>query len=338
MIFKSLFSSTVLCFIALTANAVAEVNVYSYRQPQLIEPLFKAFTVKTGIPVNMVFAEKGLVERLEQEGNLSPADVLLSSDVGTLVLAASKKLGQSVELPTLTDNIPSNMRDTNNLWFGLTLRARVVYASRDRVAQDAISYEELADPKFKGKICLRPGDHPYNLGLISWMISKQGEDKTKVWLQGLKANLATKPNGNDRAQAKAVAAGECDLAIANTYYMGLMTTNEKEPEQKEWAKATKIIFPASADLGTHFNISGMMLTAAAPHKDDALKLMEFLASDEGQQIYAAGNFEYPVNPKVQASEVVKSWGPFTPDPANVEAIAQNMAAASRMVEELNFNN
>ena len=238
------------------ARAEGSVNVYSYRQPSLIDPLFAAFTEKTGIQVRTVFAEAGLVERRAQEGRNSPADLLLTADVGRLVEAANRGLAQPVDSPAILDKVPSNLRDAGNQWFGLTMRARVVYASVERVQQEAISYEELADPKWKGKICVRPGNHPYNLGLIAAMIAHKGEDAARAWLTGLKANLAVKPSGNDRSQAKSVHAGECDIAIANTYYMGKMMTNDQEPEQKEWAKAVRIVFPSSPDFGTHVNISG----------------------------------------------------------------------------------
>jgi iron(III) transport system substrate-binding protein len=313
------------------------VNVYSYRQPSLIDPLFAAFTAKTGIEVRSVFAEKGLVERMQQEGELSPVDVLLTADVGRLTDAAAMELAQPVTSDAILANIPANLRDAGNQWFGLTMRARVVLASVERVKQGSISYEELADPKWKGKVCIRPGNHPYNLGLIGAMIAHKGEEATKAWLTGLKANLAVQPSGNDRAQAKSVAAGECDLAIANTYYMGLMQTNEKEPEQKDWAGAVHILFPSSPAMGTHVNISGMLLAKSAPNKDNALKLMEFLASNEAQQLYAAGNFEYPVNPQIAPSETVKAWGSFTPDSLNVAEFAKYEAAASRMVDEVHFN-
>lgn len=323
----------------ITASAFAEgvVNVYSYRQPQLVEPLFKAFTAKTGVDVKMVFAEKGLIERLEQEGTLSPADVLMSADVGRLVEAAEKGLAQPVASDSIKAAVPVSLRARDDQWFGLTMRARVVYASRDRVKQEAISYEELADPKWKGKICSRPFDHPYNLGLTAAMIAKIGETATKVWLEGLKANFAVKPNGNDRAQAKSVFAGECDLAIANTYYMGLMQTNEKEPEQKDWAKASKILFPASDAMGTHVNISGMLLTKNAPNKDNGVKLMEFLASDEAQSLYAAANFEYPVSATVKPSETVAAWGTLIPDSLNVADIAKNQRRAAELIAEVGMN-
>jgi iron(III) transport system substrate-binding protein len=320
------------------AQAVEVVNIYSYRQPELVQPLFDAFTKDTGIAVRMIYAEKGLIERLQQEGPLSPADLMLSSDVGRLVEAAADGLAQPVDDPAILSNVPENLRDADKQWFGLTMRARVVYASRERVAQNAISYEELAEPKWKGKICTRPGDHPYNLGLIGGMIARRGEAATKEWLAGVKANLAVRPSGNDRSQAKSVFAGECDLAFGNTYYVGLMATNEKEPEQKQWAAAIKVLFPSSTAMGTNVNISGMMLTKSSPNKANAVKLMEYLASPAAQKIYADGNFEYPVNPSVQASDIVKSFGVFQPDSVNLVEIAKNQAIAARLVDEVGFNN
>jgi iron(III) transport system substrate-binding protein len=319
------------------AQAEGEVNVYTYRQPSLINPLFEAFTAKTGIEVKAVFAEKGLVERLAQEGRNSPADLLLTADVGRLVEAANRGLAQPVTSPAILEKVPANLRDKDNQWFGLTMRARVIYASAERAKIDSITYEELADPKWKGKICVRPGEHPYNLNMFAAMIAHKGEDATREWLKGLKANLAIKPSGNDRAQAKSVFAGECDLAIANTYYMGKMMTNEEEPEQKEWAKAVKIIFPSSPEFGTHVNISGVLLAKNAPNKDNAIKFMEFLASDEAQRLYADGNFEYPVNPGIPPSDIVKSWGTFTPDTLNVAEIAKFEPAAVKLVDEVQFN-
>jgi iron(III) transport system substrate-binding protein len=319
------------------ANAAEEVNVYSYRQPELIDPLFAQFTKETGIQVKTIFAEKGLIERMEQEGALSPADILMTADVSRLVDAAEKNLAQPVELPAILDKVPASLRDIGNQWFGLTMRARVVYASRERVTDEKLSYEDLADPKWKGKICLRPGNHPYNLGLIAAVVAHKGEAAAKEWLTGLKANLAIKPSGNDREQAKSVFAGECDLAIANTYYMGVMQNNEKEPDQKEWAKSARIIFPSSREMGTHVNISGMLLAKNAPHKDNALKLMTYLASDAAQKLYANGNFEYPVNPAVPASETVVSWGSFTPDNLNVAEIAKFEKTAAKLVDEVQFN-
>ena len=226
--------ATLTAFAGAPASAAEEsVNVYSYRQPTLIQPLLEAFSKNTGIKVNFIFAEKGLVERMVQEGRNSPADVLLTADVGRLVDATSRGLSSPLNEASINDNIPANLRDPDGNWFGLTMRARVAYVAKARVSDTSLSYEDLALPKWKGKVCLRSGQHAYNLGLIAAMIAHKGDAKTKEWLQGLRGNLIGKPNGNDRSQAKSVHAGECDVAIANTYYMGKMLTNAEEPEQQQ---------------------------------------------------------------------------------------------------------
>ena len=318
-------------------DASGEVNVYSYRQPFLVDPLFEAFTKETGIKVNVVFAKKGLVERMAAEGANSPADVLLTVDIGRLTSAVKKGVSQAVTSATLSANIPEAYRDPAGHWFGLTRRARVVYASKERVPQTSITYEELADPKWKGKICIRSGQHVYNIALIASMIAHHGEEKTKTWLQGVKANLAGKPSGNDRAQVKRVYAGECDLAIGNTYYMAKMALNEKEPEQKEWAASVNMLFPNAGDRGTHVNLSGVVMARNAPNKDNALKLMEFLSSAKAQGIYASTNHEYPVADGIALSEMVKSWGELKADPIALSRIAELRARASELVDEVLFN-
>lgn len=330
-------SSMLLALACLPARAEQTVNIYSYRQPELINPLLRAFTQKTGIRTRLIFADNGLVERMAQEGANSPADLLLSTDVTRLVQAADEGLAQPVASEAILQHVPANLRDDKNRWFGLTMRARVAYVSKERVSQQAISYEELATPAWKGRICIRPGQHVYNLGLISAMIEHRGEDATRKWLKGLKANLAIKPSGNDRSQAKSVYAGECDLAIGNTYYMGKMMTNTEEPVQQEWAKAVRILFPSSAEMPTNVNISGMMLAKNAPNREAALQLMEFLASPEAQKIYAEANFEYPVSPDVAPAEIVQAWGKLTPDPMPVANIAKYMKRASELVDEVRFD-
>ena len=319
-------------------QAEETVNVYSYRQPSLIEPLLKRFSEQSGIEVNLIFAEKGLIERMVQEGSNSPADVLLTADVGRLVEAQNKELSQPVKDEAIIKNVPENLSDPGGHWYGLTMRARVAYVSRERVRVDHISYEELAEPKWKGKVCLRSGQHPYNLGLIAAMIARRGEAKTREWLAGLKANLAVRPSGNDRSQAKSVHAGECDVAIANTYYMGKMLTNTEEPEQQEWAKTVRILFPSSPEMGTHVNISGMLLARHAPHRENGVKLMRFLAEPAAQELYAEGNFEYPVNPSVKPSEIVQAWGDFAPDNLPIAEIARYERRASELVDEAGFDN
>ena len=331
------FALATLAGLGSTALAQGEVNIYSYRQPQLIDPLLKAFTDKTGIKTNVIFAAAGLNERLAAEGQNSPADLLFTVDAGRLSEAKDAGLTQPVNLPELAAAIPAQYRDPDNHWFGVTMRSRIVYASKDRVKQDSITYEELADPKWKGKICIRSGQHVYNTSLIATIIAHKGEAFAEEWLKGVKANLAHKPAGGDREQARDIYSGKCDLAIGNTYYMALMATNEKNPEQKAWGKAIKPLFPNANDRGSHVNISGMALAKHAPNKANALKLMEFLASDEAQKIYATANNEYPVNPKVPPSAIVQSWGPLKADALPLENIAKYRKRASELVDKVNFD-
>jgi len=313
-----------------------EVNVYSYRQPELIKPLTDAFTEKTGIEVNTVFLSKGMIERLEAEGDRSPADLVFTVDISRLAAVVNAGLTQPVNSQVLEQNIPAEMRDKDNHWFGLTARARIVYAAKDRVEDGAVTtYEDLADPKWKGRICIRSGLNAYNVALLSAVIAHHGEERAKAWLEGLKANLARKPQGNDRAQVKAIWAGECDISIGNTYYMAAML---KDEEQKQWAESVRIAFPTFEGGGTHMNISGMAMTKAAPNKENALKLMEFLASEEGQKIYAEINAEYPVLQSVPASDLVESWGAFERDEIGLTEIAANRTAAVKLVEEVGFDN
>ena len=319
------------------ALAQGEVNIYSYREPQLIDPLLKAFTEKTGIKANVVYAAAGLNERLAADAQNSPADLLFTVDAGRLSEAKDAGLTQPVDDAALKAAIPAPYRDPANHWFGLTMRSRVVYASKERVKQDAITYEELADPKWKGKICIRSGQHVYNTSLIATIIAHKGEAFAETWLKGVKANLAQKPAGGDREQARDIYSGKCDLALGNTYYMALMTKNEKNPEQKDWANAIRVVFPNANDRGSHVNISGMALTKHAPNKANALKLMEFLASEEAQKIYALANNEYPVNPKVPASDVVQSWGALKADALPLENIAKYRKKASELVDKVNFD-
>jgi len=319
------------------ATAQGEVNIYSYREPQLIDPLLKAFTEKTGIKTNVVFASAGLNERLAAEGQNSPADLLFTVDAGRLSEAKDAGLTQPVDDAALKGAIPQQFRDPANHWFGLTMRSRVVYASKDRVKQDAITYEELADPKWKGKICVRSGQHVYNTSLIATIIAHKGEEFAEAWLKGVKANLAQKPAGGDREQARDIHSGKCDIALGNTYYMALMARNEKNPEQKEWGNAIKPLFPNANDRGSHVNISGMAMAKHAPNKANAVKLMEFLSSEQAQKIYATANNEYPVNSKVEPSDIVKSWGRLKPDALPLENIAKYRKKASELVDKVQFD-
>lgn len=336
-LYATLLGMTAIAATSGAALAEGEVNVYSYRQPELIQPLVDAFTKETGITANVLFLDKGLVERIAAEGANSPADVILTVDIGRLVEAKDGGVTQPLENEVINKDIPAQYRDPAGEWFGLTTRGRVVYASKERVPETAITYEELAEPKWKGRICIRDGQHSYNIGLFASMVAHHGAEYTEKWLTGLKNNLARKPDGNDRSQAKAIMAGECDISLGNTYYVGLMMTNEKDPEEKEWAAATKILFPNAADRGTHVNISGMALAKHAPNKDNAVKFMEFLSSGKAQEIYAEQVFEYPVLPGAKVSDVVASFGEIKPDALPLVDIAANRKTASELVDKVGLN-
>ncbi len=329
-----------LCCVAILALLAAPlwaqaVNVYSYRQPDLVRPLFDAFTAKTGIRVNVSFLNQGMIEKLRAEGDRSPADLVFTVDISRLNGLVEAGLTQPVASDILNANIPADFRDPAGHWFGLTTRARVIYAARDRVRDGEITtYEDLADEKWRGRICTRPGTHSYNLALISAYLTHHSKAETRAWLMAIRKNLARKPQGNDRAQIKAVWSGECDIALGNTYYMGQMIRN---PDQKAWADAVRIIFPVFEGGGTHVNISGMAMTGAAPNRDNALKLMEFLSTRPAQSLYAEQNFEYPLLADAPVSELVASWGSFSPDDRNLMAIAHLRQTALRLVEEVNFD-
>ena len=327
---------TALVATVLATPAVAdEVNVYSYRQPELIAPLTDAFTEKTGIDVNVAYIEKGMVERLKAEGRRSPADLIFTVDISRLAAVVNEGLTQPVETEALLANVPSEYRDPDGNWYGLTTRARIVYASKDRVAEGEVStYEDLASEKWKGRICTRSGTHAYNVALTSAMVHHHGEEGAKAWLEGVKANLARKPQGNDRAQVKAIWAGECDISIGNTYYMGEMLS---DPEQAEWANYVNVLFPTFENAGTHVNISGVALAKHAPNRDNAITLMEFLTSPEAQGIYAKENYEYPIAPGSNADVLVESWGTFTADDVNLMTLAQHRSTALRLTEEVDFD-
>lgn len=312
-----------------------EVNVYSHRQPELIQPLVDAFTAETGITVNVAFVDKGMAERLLAEGDRSPADLVLTVDIARLTQIVDAGVTQPVQSDVLEANIPEALRDTNDQWFGLTSRARIVYASKDRVAPGEVTtYEDLADPKWQGRICIRSGTNDYNVALVAAMIAHHGEEYARTWLEGVKANLAKKPDGGDRDQVKAIAAGECDIAVGNTYYIGQMLA---DPDQKAAAEAVRIDFPTFEGDGTHLNVSGVAMTKAAPNREAALKFMEWLSSDEAQRIYAETNSEFPVKPGVPRSALVESWGTFTPDSKPLTEVAKLRPDALKLVEEVDFD-
>ncbi len=316
------------------------VNLYSYRQPFLIEPLLTKFTATTGIKVNIVFADKGMLERIRAAGANNQADAVLTVDIGRLYELKLAGVLEPVVSKTVTANVPAHLRDPENLWIGLTQRARVALVSKSRVkAGELTSYEDLASEKFRGRICLRSGKNAYNIALIAAMIAHHGQESAKKWLQGVKANLARKPQGNDRAQAKAIAEGICDIALANNYYLALMLTNEKEPEQKKWAAAVDLVYlnQAQGQSGNHMNVSGAGIVKGAKNKAAAVALIEFLSGDEAQKIYAEINHEYPVKAGVPRSALVASWGPFKEDILDMEVVAKNRDAAAKLVDEVRFD-
>lgn len=313
-----------------------EVNIYSHRQPELIQPLIDAFTAETGIAVNVAFVDKGMAERLQAEGDRSPADLVLTVDIARLLQIVEAGVVQPVQSEVLEANIPAEYRDPADQWFGLTARARIIYASKERVAAGEVTtYEDLASDKWKGRICTRSGTHDYNVGLASAILAHHDAAYTEAWLTGVKANLARKPDGGDRDQVKAIWAGECDIAVGNTYYMGQMLA---DPEQKAWAESVNIVFPTFEAGGTHMNISGIAMTKSAPNKEAALKFMEWLSSDAAQKIYAETNHEFPVKPGVERSALVASWGAFTPDTLGLAEVAAKRAEALKLIETVDFDN
>ena len=323
---------------AVASHAEGEVNLYSYRQPFLIEPMLEEFTKQTGTKVNVVFAKKGMVEKIKAAGDNNPADAVLTVDIGRLDALHKAGLLEGVDSAALSEAIPANLRHPDGLWFGLTTRARLALTSKDRVKPGELStLADLADPKFKGRICTRSGKHVYNVALIASVIAHEGEEAAEQWLAGVRDNLARKPQGNDRAQAKGIFEGVCDVAISNHYYMGKMATNEKKPEQKDWANAVNVQFLDQDGRGNHVNISGAAVIKGAKNRDNAVALLEFLAGDKAQNMYATVNFEFPVKDGIKTHELVESWGSFKADTLSLEEIASHRTTATKLVDKTGFD-
>lgn len=311
------------------------VNIYSFRQPFLIKPILDDFTKQTGIKTNVVFAKKGLIERVKREGKHSKADLVLTSNFSALIQLEDLNLTQKIQSDVVSANVPSTFRDSDGQWVALTKRVRNVYSSKERVgALPELTYEDLADPKYKGKLCTRSGKHPYNLGLVASMIAHHGEAEAKQWLEGVKANLARKPQGNDRAQVKAVKEGLCDIALGNSYYFGKMMQDE---QQKSWAEAVHINFPNQTNRGSHINVSGVVMTKYAKNPGNALKLIEYMTDNKAQNMYASVNMEYPVKNGVELSEMVASWGEFKEDSLPLDEISKYRPAALKLIDEVKFD-
>jgi iron(III) transport system substrate-binding protein len=328
-----LMTAAALCAAPASAN---EVNVYTYREAGLVKPLFDAFTKDTGIKVNVISASSGLEQRIKTEGANSPADVLLTVDISRLEDAVQAGITQPLNSKTVDEVVPAAYRDPEGHWAGVGMRARIFYVSKDRVKQTAFTYEELADPKWKGKICIRSGQHMYNNALFAAMVTKHGEAKAEEWLKGLKANLAQKPSGGDRETARDIAAGKCDLGVANTYYWALM--NDKETDRKPWADATKVVLPSFQGGGTHVNLSGVVLIKTAPNKANAVKFIEWMVGPAGQQLHADATYEYPMRSGVPINKTIAGYGELKRDPMQLSQIAANRKKASALVDKVGFDN
>jgi iron(III) transport system substrate-binding protein len=315
-----------------------QVNIYSYRQPQLIQPLLDEFTKDTGIKTNILYASSGLVEKMIRESNNGSADILLTVGIGRLIDAVNGNIAQRVNSRIINENIPEQYRDKDGMWVGLTARSRVIFASKERVTENDLTYEDLSDEKWFGRICSRSGQHEYNLTLFSSLLLNNGEEKFIDWLEGLRNNLAVKPQGNDREQVKRIYSGLCDISLGNSYYMAQMLLNDKEPEQKDWANSVKIIMPNSNERGTHIDISGAIISKYAPNKDNAFKLLEFLTTDKAQRIYAELNHEYPLKRGTEISTIVSGFGVLNADKTDLLSIAERRSRASRIVDIVNFDN
>lgn len=325
------------CTLVAGTVEAAEVNVYSARKDHLLKPVLDEFTKLTGIKVNLLSAgEDQLLERLKNEGKDSPADLFITTDVAHLHKARVAGVLQPVQSKTLTEAIPAAYRDPQGYWVGLSARARVVFYAKDRVKpSDITTYEDLADPKWKGRICVRSSSSTYNQSLLAGMIAVNGPAKAEAWAKGIADNMARKPQGGDRDQIAAVAAGQCDIAIANTYYYGGMV-NSAKAEEREAAAKVGIAFPNQQGRGTHMNVAGAGVAASAKHKAEAVQLLEFLAGPDAQRLFAEANNEFPVRPGVKPSPTVAAWGKFKGEDINVAMLGENSAEAVRIFDRVGW--
>ena len=336
-IFQFFFIILFFSIVALKVFAVDEVNVYSYRQPILINPFFEEFTKLTGIKVNVLHAKKGSLERLLSEGANTPADLVLTVDISRLKQFVEEDVLAPIESSILENNIPAHLRDSQNRWFAFSKRARIIAVSKERVATGDIKrIEDLADPKWKGKICTRPGSHAYNRSLLASIVAAHGEISAEEWVKKLVKNLARKPEGNDRAQAKAIFEGVCDIAVMNTYYYGKMKFNKKNPEQKNWANAIDLVFTNQNDRGNHINVAGGGVVKYSKNKENAVALLEFLTTPKAQNLYSLMNYEYPVNPTMSLTDELKSWGKFKEDELPIEKLAELSLIAQKIIDRVGW--
>jgi iron(III) transport system substrate-binding protein len=338
-VLKPLAAAAVLA--ALLAPALAEervLNVYSSRHYQTDEALYGNFTKQTGIKINRIEAsDDAIIERIRNEGAKSPADVLITVDAGRLWRAEQLGLFQPVKSAILDARIPASFREPGGQWFGFSLRARVIAYDKSKVKPaDIATYEELANPRWKGKICTRSSAHVYNLSLMGAMIDHLGEAKAEAWASGVKANLARDPKGGDTDQLKAVAAGECELALSNSYYWARLARSAK-PEDRAVVEKVGIVFPNQSSWGTHVNVSGAGVLKNAPHREAAIKFLEYLASDEAQRYFAEGNNEWPVVASVRVDNpALPPIGQIRVDAVNVAVLGRNQPASQKVFDRVAY--
>ncbi len=335
-----------LALAALPAHAAAgdELTLYTTREPALIQPLISAFSAQSGIKVNTVFVKDGLLERVKAEGARSPADVLMTVDIGNLMDLVDGGVTQPVKSPALEAAVPANLRGADGQWFGLSLRARVLYADKNQPLT-SFRYEDLANPRYKGKVCIRAGQHPYNTALVAALIAHDGEAKAEQWLRGVKANLARKATGGDRDVARDILGGICDIGLANSYYVGQMKSAKEGSDARKWGDAIQVIRPTFANAkaggtgsGTHVNISGASVAKNAPQRANAVKLLEFLVSEPAQSLYAQANYEYPVRKGVALDPIIgQAIGELKVDPLPLTEIAKYRKQASALVDKVGFD-
>ena len=332
------FIFLVISFIFTPYIMAKEINIYSHRQPFLINPFLELFTQETGIETNVVYSKKGLAQRLKAEGENSPADIILTVDIGRLYIYDDLDLLLPIESKKLINNIPTYLRSPDNSWFGLSKRARVIVVDNEKIKDgDITRLEDLADSKWNGQICSRPGSHVYNRGIMASVLAEYGEEKAEEWARNLVSNFAKRPQGNDRAQVKAIYEGECSIAIINNYYYGKLKFSE-DPEQRKWVENVRLIFPnqAEGDRGAHVNISGAGVAKFSKNKKEAITLLEFLTSEKAQKLYGEINFEYPVNPKVSPSAELQNWGEFREDNLPIIKIAELAPDAQKIIDRVGW--
>ena len=313
--------------------ALADINVYTHRHYESDKILFKSFTKVTGIKVNIIKGSADqLTQRLQSEGKNSPADILLTVDAGRLTRAKNLGLLEPIKSDKLIQNVPKNMRDSENYWFGITVRARVIVYAKDRVKNTELStYEDLADPKWEGRIVVRSSNNIYNQSLMASLINVNGTENALKWAKAVRNNMARKPRGNDRDQARAVASGIADLAVINTYYLGLLE-NSSDKADREVAKKLEVFFPNQNDRGTHINISGGAVTSSSKNKKEAIKFLEFLTEKENQKIFCDSNYEYPLDYKSTTDETLMKWGKFKAEDINLSILGLNNTEAVKLFD------